>query len=91
MYQAYLRPSISGRILFSVPQVTLYVDEDTDAKARAAARAAGVSYSRWVADLIRSRTRDEWPDSIKRLAGIAPDFPLQKSDEASDIPRVALD
>jgi hypothetical protein len=90
MYQAYLRPSISGRILCSVPQVTLYVDEDTDAKARAAARAASVSYSRWVADLIRSRTRDEWPDSIKCLAGVAPDFPLQKADEASDIPRVPL-
>ena len=52
-----------------MPQVTLYIDEDTDTKARAAAEASGVSYSRWVTELIRSRTRDEWPESIRRLAG----------------------
>jgi hypothetical protein len=73
-----------------MPQVTLYIDEETDAKARAAAEAAGVSYSRWVADLIRSRTRDEWPDSIRRLAGSVPDFPLRAIDEAIDIARVPL-
>jgi hypothetical protein len=66
-----------------VPQITLYIDEETDAKARAAARAAGVSYSKWVAELIRSRTRDEWP---------RPDFPLRATDgDTVDVPRVSLD
>ena len=74
-----------------MPQVTLYIDEETDAKARAAAQAAGLSYSRWVADLIRSRTRDEWPDSVRRLAGSVPDFPLRTIDEAIDIARVTLE
>lgn len=74
-----------------MPQVTLYIDEETDAKARAAAESAGVSYSRWVADLIRSRTRDQWPDSIRRLAGSVPDFPLRTIDDATDIARVPLE
>jgi hypothetical protein len=74
-----------------MPQVTLYIDEETDAKARAAAESAGVSYSRWVADLIRSRTRDEWPDSIRRLAGRVPDFPLRDEDRSTDIARVSLE
>ena len=52
-----------------MPQVTLYLDEDTDTKARAAA-AAGVSYSRWVSDLIRARARDEWPEQILSLIHI---------------------
>jgi hypothetical protein len=57
-----------------VPQITLYHDEETDAKARAAARAAGVSYSKWVGKLIRSRMRDDWPETLRKLAGSRPDF-----------------
>jgi hypothetical protein len=61
-----------------VPQITLYVDNDTDAKARAAAAAAGLSYSRWVVDLIRTRIRiDEWPSLIREMAGGEKDFPLR--------------
>jgi hypothetical protein len=58
-----------------MPQVTLYMDDETDAKARAAAAAAGVSYSRWVCDLVRAKTLDEWPSTIRALAGEIPDFP----------------
>lgn len=71
-----------------MPQVTLYIDEDADTKARAAAAAAGVSYSRWVVDLIRSRTRDRWPESIQRLAGSDPNFPLRSTADTKDISRV---
>jgi hypothetical protein len=77
-----------------MPQVTLYLDPDTDSKARAAATAAGVSYSRWVADLIRARARAEWPDQIRALAGSIPDFPLEqdlRSGAQKDVVRVALD
>ena len=75
-----------------MPQITLYLDEETDAKARAAARAAGVSYSKWVGELIRSRTRDEWPETLRKLAGSRPDFPLRATNgETVDVPRVALD
>ena len=75
-----------------MPQVTLYMDDDTDAKARAAARAAGLSYSRWVSDLIRDRTRDEWPLLIRQMAGSARDFPLRDAQALpNDIHRVPLD
>jgi hypothetical protein len=72
-----------------MPQISLYIDEETDTKARAAARAAGVSYSKWVTELIRSRTRDEWPEMLRRLSGSRPDFPLREPDvDAVDVPRV---
>jgi hypothetical protein len=58
-----------------MPQITLYLDEDTDVKARAAAKAAGVSYSRWVAELIRGRVERRWPESVRALAGAIRDFP----------------
>jgi hypothetical protein len=72
----------------------LYLDEDTDTKARAAAAAAGVSYSRWVSDLIRARARDEWPEQIRALAGSVRDFPREQDlrpGSPGDAPRVALD
>jgi hypothetical protein len=56
-------------------RVTLYLDEQTEAKVRSAAKAAGVSQSRWVADLIREKTATRWPESIARLAGAWADFP----------------
>jgi hypothetical protein len=49
-----------------VRQVTLYIDVETSARMKAAAKAAGVSVSRWVADLIRAGTQAEWPASDSR-------------------------
>ena len=56
-------------------QVTIYLDPDTAAKARAAAKEAGLSQSRWIAGLIRRHTEIEWPGAVLRLAGSWPDFP----------------
>jgi len=56
-------------------QVTLYLDTKTESKMKIAAKAAGVSQSRWVAELIREKTAAEWPESVVRLAGAWPDFP----------------
>ena len=50
-------------------QVTLYMDEDTLGRMRAAAEAAGVSMSAWLAQLVRERTRTEWPREVAALAG----------------------
>ena len=74
-----------------MPEITVILDEETDRLARAAAAAAGVSYSRWVADLIRARSL--WPAHVIAMAGSAPDFPLREEiDETSghDVPRVKL-
>lgn len=58
-----------------MPQVTLYLDEETDRKMRTAARAAGVSRSRWASDAIRKKLGDEWPEAFLALAGAWKDFP----------------
>jgi hypothetical protein len=56
-------------------QVTIYLDENLQLRAKAAARKDGVSVSRWIADLIQSRTRTDWPAEARELAGAWPDFP----------------
>jgi hypothetical protein len=71
-------------------QVTLYLDPETEMKLKSAAKAAGVSQSRWVAALIQQKTASEWPDSIARLAGAWKDLPTAEEMRAGvpeDIPR----
>lgn len=50
-------------------QVTIYMDDDTEHRVRDAAAAAGVSVSRWIADLVRARTAATWPADVIGLAG----------------------
>jgi hypothetical protein len=74
-------------------QLTLYLDAETEEKLKAAAKAAGVSQSRWVADLIREKTATRWPESVARLAGAWTDFPTAEEIRAGlgeDLPREAL-
>ena len=59
----------------AMAQVTIYLDPDTVAKARAAARKAGLSQSRWIAELIRRHAEADWPRTVLRLAGSWPSFP----------------
>lgn len=56
-------------------QVTLYLDEATKDRVRRAAKAAGVSQSRWLSELVRRGAADEWPAEVRELAGAWPDFP----------------
>lgn len=56
-------------------QVTIYLDGDTEKKARAAARSMGVSLSKWVAGRIEQGTRAEWPGFVRDLAGAWTDVP----------------
>lgn len=56
-------------------QVTIYLDRETERKARAAARSERVSLSKWVAGRIEQGTRSEWPENFRKLAGAWPDAP----------------
>ena len=56
-------------------QVTLYLDDETKERMRRAAKAAGMSQSRWLAELVRQGTVNEWPAEVRELAGAWPDFP----------------
>lgn len=74
-------------------QVTIYLDDATEEKARAAARAAGLPLSRWVAERIERPAGDEWPAPVRQLAGAWADLPsaeqLRKS-RAKDVARAGL-
>ena len=77
-------------------QVTLYIDHETEEKLKAAAKAAGVSQSRWVAELIREKTATEWPASVVQLAGAwaGDDFPSLEEIRKGlppDLPREPFD
>ncbi len=73
-------------------QITLYIDDATQAKLRDAAAREQMSQSQFVAALIRRATDDQWPDEVLALAGSLPDFPDAdglRAGEAADAPRAA--
>jgi hypothetical protein len=74
-------------------QVTIYLDDDTESKARAAATSEGVSLSKWVAGRIERSARAEWPAFVRDLAGAWSDLPsaeqLRKG-KARDLQRERL-
>ena len=56
-------------------QVTIYLDSETEQKMQAMVKESGVSKSKWIANLIREKTTDVWPENIKQLAGAWKDLP----------------
>lgn len=58
-----------------MPQLNLYVDESTHARIKRAAKAAGMSLSRWVSTVVAERTASQWPADVLALAGAWQDFP----------------
>lgn len=74
-------------------QVTLYMDAETIARMRAAADAAGLSMSAWLAQLVRERTRTEWPREVAALTGAWRELPTAEElrvGQPSDTAREAL-
>ncbi len=88
------QPRILGHISGgSMGQVTLYMDEDTMARMRAAAEAAGLSMSAWLGQLVQERTRMEWPRSVVELAGAWRDLPTAeelRAAQPADVRRETL-
>jgi len=56
-------------------QVTIYLDDETTEKARAAARSRGVSLSKWIAERVRHGALSQWPQHVRQLAGAWSDLP----------------
>jgi hypothetical protein len=52
-----------------MPQLAIYVDDDLSNKLNKAIRMSGKSRSKWVADLIKAKLKDEWPEGFFELAG----------------------
>jgi hypothetical protein len=58
-----------------MPQITIYLDEEATQLVEKSARKAGISKSRWIADAVREKGSDEWPASVRDLAGAWQSFP----------------
>ncbi len=73
-----------------MPQITLYIDAETAARMKKAAKSAGMSQSRWVAELVRSKAASEWPVSVARLGGAWRDLETTERSRkraGKDVPR----
>ena len=74
-------------------QLTLYLDNETEAKLKETANSAGMSLSRWVANLIREKITSQWPVSVIELAGAWADLPTAEElrrDVPEDLPRETI-
>ena len=74
-------------------QITLYLDDATQALVDQAAQANGVSKSRWVAEIIRKYAAHEWPQDCLALAGRFAFFHLREetpASQAADVPRAGF-
>ena len=69
-----------------MPQVSLYLDDDTHATMVDCAKEAGLSQSRWVAGLIRERADQSWPDFVRGLSGCWPDAPEPEELREASVP-----
>lgn len=56
-------------------QVTIYLDDETEQKMIANARVMKLSKSKWIANVIREKLVDDWPDTVRELPGSWEDFP----------------
>ncbi|MCA9437292.1 MAG: CopG family transcriptional regulator [Candidatus Omnitrophica bacterium] len=74
-------------------QVTIYLTREAETKMRSASKSAGMSHSKWIARLIEREVSEEWPDSVRELAGAWSDFPTDeeiRAGEGQDAPREDL-
>jgi len=56
-------------------QVTIYLDDETENKMIASAQVMNLSKSKWIANVIREKLVDDWPDTVRELPGSWKDFP----------------
>jgi hypothetical protein len=56
-------------------QITIYLDAETEIKMLNMVKKSGISKSKWIANLIKGKTADTWPENIVKLAGAWKDLP----------------
>jgi len=75
-------------------QITIYLPDDLEKKARKAAKAQKKSVSRWIASQIKRDLENRWPQAFYDAAGAIPDFPdieeIRKG-YGEDAPRESFD
>ena len=74
-------------------QVTIYLESEIENKMRAFVKAMHLSQSKWIANLIEEKIRNEWPESVIKLAGAWKDMPTAEEirrTEGTDINRESI-
>jgi hypothetical protein len=74
-------------------QITIYLDNETEQKLNAVIGNTKISKSKWIADLIRTKTETTWPETITKLAGSWKDLPeadIIRKQMGQDTPREPL-
>ena len=61
-----------------MPQISLYIDEDTLKKIKTLAKQDAVSISKWVGSCIKKSIRDEYPKDFFMQSGASKDIPFEK-------------
>jgi len=56
-------------------QITIYLPDELEAKARKAAKARREPVSRWIASQLERSLSDTWPKGVLDAAGALPEFP----------------
>jgi hypothetical protein len=56
-------------------QITIYLSEQLEARARRAAKARGTSVNLWIAEQVARTVEAAWPPEVMDAAGAFPDFP----------------
>ena len=74
-------------------QLTIYLPDAIEDRARKAAKKDGKSVSRWIAERVLQDLQGAWPKAVLDAAGALPDFPpLRKirKGQGRDVPRESL-
>ena len=66
-----------------MPQISLYIDEDTLKKVENAARRRNISISKWVAEQIRAKVEPVYPERFETLFGAVTDDTFQRPEQPS--------
>jgi hypothetical protein len=75
-------------------QVTIYLADEIEARARKAAKAQGTSLGRWIAEEVAEKVKNAWPPEVLAAIGAFPDFPdhsTLRQGYGKDAPREPLD
>jgi len=65
--------------------ITISLDDKVEAEIRLAAKSVNLSLNQWITNLISEHSQDQWPESVKQLAGAWNDFPTLKEIRDSQI------
>ncbi|MEE2025935.1 CopG family transcriptional regulator [Alkalimonas mucilaginosa] len=65
-------------------QISIYLDDDSESKIAAAAKACQLTTSEWLAEFIRQELSKQWSKEVYELAGVWPDFPIKSQGRQAD-------